>query len=239
VAGVNHHGNTALEPYTAQGFLLWWERAKDLSAVLPQLLEDATFGPQINRQHIGAAGFSLGGATVIALAGGMVDPQAFRAVYQDPERDILREVPPEFPDPPALVALLKTLLASDMGGPQSYRDPRIRCVFAIAPVLGEAFTPDGLGAIEIPVKIVVGEADRLAPAAANAARFASLIQGAELTILDGQVAHYTFLGEGTEIGKQVLPDLCLDAPGVDVRRPPPGQPIGGGVFRPMDRVAIK
>lgn len=33
VAAVNHHGNTAAEPaYQIQGFMLWWERAKDMSS---------------------------------------------------------------------------------------------------------------------------------------------------------------------------------------------------------------
>lgn len=192
VAGVNHHGNTALEPYTAQGFVLAWERAKDLSVVLTQLFDDRLFGQHINRQQIGAAGFSLGGYTVIALAGGILDLQVYQEVYRNPERDILRDIPPEFPDPPAIVALLKYLFENDINHKQSVQDKRIRCAFAIAPALGEAFTPAGLATIEIPVKIVVGEADTLAPAETNAMRFAKSIKQAELTILDGQIAHYTF-----------------------------------------------
>jgi predicted dienelactone hydrolase len=31
VIGVNHPGNNALEPLTREGFMLWWERALDLS----------------------------------------------------------------------------------------------------------------------------------------------------------------------------------------------------------------
>ena len=31
---VNHHGNTGLEVYRAEGFLCLWERARDLSALL-------------------------------------------------------------------------------------------------------------------------------------------------------------------------------------------------------------
>jgi predicted dienelactone hydrolase len=34
VASVNHHGTTSVEPYTARGLGLWWERAQDLRAVL-------------------------------------------------------------------------------------------------------------------------------------------------------------------------------------------------------------
>ena len=29
VAAVHHPGNNALEKYTAEGFLIWWERARD------------------------------------------------------------------------------------------------------------------------------------------------------------------------------------------------------------------
>jgi predicted dienelactone hydrolase len=57
-----------MEPYTVQGFTLWWERAKDLSTVLDDVLADPDFGPHIDRRRIGAAGFSLGGYTVIEFA---------------------------------------------------------------------------------------------------------------------------------------------------------------------------
>src|SRR5437016_14195836 len=32
--GVDHHGNTSAEPYRAEGFLAWWERARDLTLLL-------------------------------------------------------------------------------------------------------------------------------------------------------------------------------------------------------------
>ena len=75
VAAVNHHGNTAAEKQrAAQGFLLYWERAKDLTVVLDKLFADPFFGPRIDRDRIGAAGFSLGGYTVISVAGGGIQP---------------------------------------------------------------------------------------------------------------------------------------------------------------------
>src|SRR5438105_11352005 len=61
VAGVNHPGNNGAEPYTVEGFSLWWERARDLSSVIDSLLGDATFGARLDAGRIGAAGFSLGG----------------------------------------------------------------------------------------------------------------------------------------------------------------------------------
>jgi predicted dienelactone hydrolase len=62
-AAVNHPGNNALEEYTAEGFLIWWERARDLTSVIDMLVGDSQFGRLIDRSRIGAAGFSLGGYT--------------------------------------------------------------------------------------------------------------------------------------------------------------------------------
>ena len=97
----------------------------------------------------------------------------------------------------------------------SYRDPRIRAVFAIAPAVARAFTPASLQTIAIPVEIVAGAADPLAPPADNAQFFAANIKAAKLTILPGGVGHYTFLDVGTEAGKKQIPQLFVDNPGVD------------------------
>jgi predicted dienelactone hydrolase len=83
-AAVNHPGNNALAPYTVPGFVLWWLRARDLSAVLDHLLADPEFGPRIDPRRIGAAGFSLGGYTRIELAGGTSHPQAVLAACAAP-----------------------------------------------------------------------------------------------------------------------------------------------------------
>ena len=61
----------------------------------------------------------------------------------------------------------------------SYRDPRIRAVFAIAPAVARAFTPASLQKIAIPVEIVAGAADLIAPPADNAQFFAANIKDAQ------------------------------------------------------------
>jgi len=40
-------------------------------------MKDSTFGTRIDGSRIGAAGFSLGGYTMIEIAGGITDPAAF------------------------------------------------------------------------------------------------------------------------------------------------------------------
>ena len=219
VAAVNHHGNTAAEKQpAAQGFLLFWERARDLSAVLDKLLADPLFGPRIDRGRIGAAGFSLGGYTVIAVAGGRFSSTQFDSFCQSPQRDFTCEPQPEFPDAPKLFAELRqtdpVVKESLRHAGDSFRDKRIKRVFAIAPALGGGFTRAGLNQIRIPTFIVVGQADKVAPAITNAQRYARFIKGAKLTVLPGEIGHYTFLADCNAHGKSIL-DVCRDAASID------------------------
>ena len=213
-AAVNHHGNNALEPYRAEGFLRYWERPRDLTAVLDRLLVDHDFGARINPNQIGAAGFSFGGYTVLAVAGAVTKIKLLLEAFEKSGSDISTIIPPEFPDPVAFRDELESITQHLSVADASYRDERVKCVFAIAPVLGEAFPPEGLSCVKIPVKMVVGEADQMAPATPNASYFAKYIRGAELSILES-VSHYTFLAEATEAGKRELPLFCLDPPGVN------------------------
>ncbi|HTU33253.1 MAG TPA: hypothetical protein VMF66_05580 [Candidatus Acidoferrum sp.] len=217
-AAVNHPGNNALEPYTIQGFTLWWLRAHDLTTVLNHLLDDRTFGPRIDRARIGAAGFSLGGYTMIEIAGGVSNPQAVIDYCNSPRSHGTCNIH-EFPD---LLTKAEDLQKTDpefaaafAEGDKSYRDPRIRAVFAIAPALGPAFSPQSLAKISIPVEMVAGAADPVAPPPDNADYFARHIRDAKLVILPGGVAHYTFLDACAPAAYKTLATYCDDAPGVN------------------------
>jgi predicted dienelactone hydrolase len=219
VVGVNHPGNNAMEPYTVQGFTLWWERAKDLSTVLDDILADPDFGPHVDRGRIGGAGFSLGGYTMIELAGGKTSREHYAKVCRSTPDQVSCKPPPEFPD---LLAKADALAATDpayakalRGDGASYRDSRIRAVFTMAPALGPAFAPASLKTIAIPVAIVAGAQDSIVPVDANARYDAAQIPHAALTIFPGEVDHYVFVDECTEAGRSSLPLLCVDRPGVD------------------------
>jgi predicted dienelactone hydrolase len=218
-AAVNHPGNNATEAYTPQGFSTWWERARDLSVVIDRMLADSTFGARIDSHRIGAEGFSLGGYTMIEIAGGITDVDGYLAFCKSPQADAICKSPPEFPD---LIEQFNKLHDTDPAfqaelrhAGDSYRDPRVRAVFALAPALGPAFTPASLGRIAIPVEIVAGAGDQNVPIASSARYFAAHIPGAKLVILPGGVAHYNFLDSCTDAGRKRLPLLCTDAPDVD------------------------
>jgi predicted dienelactone hydrolase len=215
VAAVNHPGNNAVTGYTTEGFIEGWERAKDISTVISDMLQDPRFGPQIDSSRIGAAGFSFGGYTMMELAGARTD---FNRILEWCDEQKSACSIPEMPDMmerfKAIRQQPEVQQALQHSG-DSYRDPRIRTVLAVAPAVARAFTPESLREINIPVEIVAGAADPIAPAADNAQYFAANIPGAKLTILPGGVGHYTFLDDCTEKGKKQLPQFCVDNPGVD------------------------
>jgi predicted dienelactone hydrolase len=218
-AAVNHPGNNATEAYTALGFSTWWERARDLSVVIDNLLADATFGSRVDASRIAAAGFSLGGYTMIEIAGGVTEPAVLTEFCASPRADGICKSPPEFPtlleDFDKLSKTDADFQAALRHASDSYRDPRVRAVFAIAPALGPAFRSASLAKISIPVAIVAGEADTSAPVASSAKYFAANIPGAKLTIFPGDVGHYVFLDSCTDAGRKTLTLLCTDGRGVD------------------------
>jgi predicted dienelactone hydrolase len=215
VAGVNHPGNNAAEAYTVEGFSTWWERARDLSEVIDALLKDSTFGSRIDATRVGAAGFSLGGYTMIEIAGGITDPAAFIDFCASPKADGICISPPEFP---TLIEDFQKLAKEKpeflLHATDSYHDARVRAVFAMAPALGPAFRPASLAKISIPVEIVAGEADTNVPISSGARYLAANIPGSKLVIYPGAVGHYVFLDSCTEIGQKSASLLCNDAAGV-------------------------
>ncbi|HEX4066866.1 MAG TPA: hypothetical protein VHZ09_12655 [Acidobacteriaceae bacterium] len=216
---VNHPGNNGIEPHTVQGFTLGWERSVDLSHVLDGMLADPEFGPRIDLQRVGAAGFSFGGYTVLEIAGGVGDiSKALTECASPHPTSALCQSPPEFP---GLIPRAMQLAQSDPAfrraleasrGPHA--DRRIRAIFAIAP-FASVFTEPSLEKISIPAAIVAGAGDPILSPKANAAYAAAHIPGAQLTILPEGVGHYTFLDTCTAWGKGDFPAICGDRPSVD------------------------
>lgn len=216
-AAVNHPGNNALEDYTIPGAVFWGQRAHDLSTLLDQLLADPTFGPRIDPKRVGAAGFSLGGLTVLELAGGIAEFSRYQDFCKSPKADGMCTDTIEYPGLLAKVtALAKTdsaIQAAFVENSKSHRDPRIRAIFAMAPAVGPAFAPDSLAKISIPTQIVAGAVDSTVPIDSSAKFFAARIPGAQLTIFQA-VGHYTFLATCAELGNRTQPRLCIDQAGI-------------------------
>jgi predicted dienelactone hydrolase len=201
---INHNGTDEEERKT--GFLslsdfCMWERPQDITAVLDNLLNDPEFSDRIDTSRIGCAGFSLGGATAIWVAG------AIFSIMDLAENE--PEAPPFLKESiDRLIVLSKTdsiIIKSTKHSADSFRDRRIKAVFALAPAIGQGFTKDGLNNISIPVQIVVGDADMVAPKETNAGHYAALIPTARpLIILPGERGHYLGPSGETERAYELL-----------------------------------
>jgi predicted dienelactone hydrolase len=219
VAGVNHPGNNALGPLTRAGFMLWWERATDVSEVLDALLSDPVFGMHVDRQRIGAVGFSLGGYTVLELAGARTDLKAFKRFCRSSAADAICH-PPEMnrittvagDSPPAVMS--PETLASIAKAGASYQDKRIKAVFAIAPALGEAFNGRSFADVRIPVSLTAGTSDMTAPPDTNVRRIARLLPTSDVVMVQG-ASHSTFLDTCVPQMIDQLARVCKDGSGID------------------------
>jgi predicted dienelactone hydrolase len=217
VIGVDHHGNTASEPYRAEGFLCWWERPRDLSVALDALISAGAFANRLDVAKVTAVGFSLGGYTVMSILGGITDMTRFE---DWDETSPLRAGPREFP---GLINQVEPLLRNsavfrsswEMQS-ASYIDHRVKNAIALAPApTVRALTLTSLAAIARPVTIMVSGADREAPAESCAAWLNSKLPNSQISLLGHDVGHYTLLCIGTNEGRRLEPGIWADMPSVN------------------------
>jgi len=217
VASVNHPGNNALEAPTVAGTTLWWMRADDLSRTIDGVLANPLFGSHVDRARIGAAGFSLGGYTVLELAGVRGDFAQLNAYCEKkPATPVCSGVAtPGLPDVRARSLALSVrdpaYHAALADNARSHADPRVKAIFAIAPALGPAIVTASLAQIAVPVEIVAGFGDPILPVEDNAIADALAIPNAQLTLLPKPVAHYTFLTDCAPAGRERFAPICEDS----------------------------
>jgi predicted dienelactone hydrolase len=212
VAAVDHYGNT-YDNKIAEDFLKPWRRPLDISYALSALLKDPLFGPLIDTARIGAAGFSIGGYTIIALAGGKLNLGALKAYFKT-ESGKKELAIPEFPNLAADIdndAITKSFENS----PQ-LKDLRIKAFFAICPAAGQGFTSRGqFTDISAPVYIVGAQSDSIAPVKTNAWHYHQLVTGSKFELIPGKVGHYVFLSEALDEVKKSAPIYFTDDPSVN------------------------
>ena len=208
VIAVDHPGSNGRSPITANGAAWWWERAEDLKAAWAAVQKDPVLAAHVDGRRLGVAGFSAGGFAALLAGGARVDVRHFV--------DFCKAHPNDGVCAPQLEA--PQLTARDAGGlleelekqgrlqdaAADHAVPGVRAVFVMAPALVQALAPDSLRRMKVPVSLLVGTADIVAPAATNADVAARSIPGAKERHLDG-ATHYDFLGS-------CLPDASNTVP---------------------------
>ena len=207
VAAMDHFGNT-WNNKIPESYASPWERPRDVSYALDQMLDSPQFQDRIDRNRIGFAGYSLGGATGMWIAGGEAALLDNDLVKANAAKDLGEIAQPE---------LLDKIDFNEAFG--SYRDPRISVVMVMAPALGWMFAGDSLEKIDIPVYIVATEKDQVVPTEKNAKVFAAKIAQATLKILQGEATHYVFLNRVNAVGKRFLDArYCEDPASIDRKK---------------------
>jgi predicted dienelactone hydrolase len=207
VAAMDHFGNT-WNNKIPECYARPWERPMDISFVLDQLLESAQFKTRIDPNKIGFAGYSLGGATGIWIAGA-------EAAAHDPEyikSKCIREVGDIVP-----MNIIENIDFNQAKG--SFIDKRISAMVLMAPALGWLFDEKSLAKIQIPIFIFATENDQVAPVDINAKIFAKKISHASLKVYSGEANHYVFLNRATVVGKRFLDSkYCTDPGSIDRKK---------------------
>lgn len=213
VMSVGHYGNTTFNKKPRE-FVKWWERAVDIQFILDQILENKEFNSIIDADKIGGVGFSLGGYTNIALAGGLVD----RTYHEGDEDSKKRALPPEFPQTDEVIDFDtdSLIVASYEKYKNKLKDDRIKAFFVMAPAIGFGFhSKEQTQQIQAPIFIVAGKGDTNTPIEFNALNYHQLIPTSEIHLLGENVDHYVFLNEATDFGKEVAPQIAIDNEGVN------------------------
>jgi predicted dienelactone hydrolase len=222
VAAVDHPGNNALAPQTVAGIAMTWLRAGDLSRTIDAVLADPHFSTRIDVAQIAAAGFSIGGNSVLELAGATSNLNALHAYcLQKPQTQVCSGQASHMP---GIVQQSQALAVTDplyrvalTHAGDSYRDPRVKAVFAMAPAAGPELTLTSLRAIAIPVEIVAGFADPVVPVADNAIPIAAAIPDVQLDLLERPIGHYSFVTQCTAAGASRFAEVCTDSGTVRAR----------------------
>jgi len=209
VIAVDHPGNNGQDKMTVPGAILSWERAGDLAAALKAAKADPVIGPHIDNTNVGLAGFSLGGFTALVGAGTRVDmSRLFDFCAANPKDGVCmpqKEFTLTMTDAKAALASPELSSVAARAG-EDHHIPAIRGVFVMGPAAIQALRPESLGRLTMPVAILLGDADPVAPPQTNGLVAAKAIPGAELKVLPG-VGHYDFLGTCTDAGRAATP-LC-------------------------------
>ncbi|RRO01121.1 alpha/beta hydrolase family protein [Pectobacterium aquaticum] len=145
VAAPNHPGTTFKDMRVEKAQELWL-RPNDISRVITALLAAPEKTGRVDAQRIAAVGHSLGGWTVLELAGGRFSTEQF-------EKDCLTHAGLASCKVYEKMQVAKNA-ASRAQLDKSLADPRISAVISLDMGLARGFTAESLAAINIPILIM-------------------------------------------------------------------------------------
>lgn len=207
VAAPVHPGNAGADKSAAETMKLW-RRPADITATLDAVEKQPLFKDHLEVGKVGALGLSMGGNTVLALAGARLDPLHLASYCDTNELN------------PSLCGWVKQsgvdLHAMDMR--QTGRDntePRITFAMVVDPAPVDVFQTISFSRVRIPVAIVNLGAPGAIPKSTLASGIAKAMgNGRYVVIEDG--SHYSLFGEckpdasERAMAAKIEDPLCVD-----------------------------
>ncbi|WP_332659363.1 alpha/beta hydrolase family protein [Brevundimonas sp.] len=177
-------------------------RPRHVSLLIDHMTQDWSGPVAIDPGRIGAFGFSAGGFTVTAIAGGVSDPLL-----------ILRHCE-EQPQVFACRLLAQRPLPVPTWRPVGH-DPRVKAAVIAAPALGMAFTDESLAAVQIPIQLWQAADDEILPTPFNVEPIRDRLGRPPEYHHVADATHYDFLPPCAPAMREALPVLCASKPGFD------------------------
>lgn len=209
VAGPNHPGTTSGDSTPIDTPKLW-ERTQDLSTLLTFLTSDPQWGGRIAHEKIGVLGFSLGGATAMEISGARAELEAYARyceTYGTMPDCVWFAGGKGYVKGEAVASEKVALRKIDKARfEQSNLDPRIKAAVLIDPSVAQAFKPESLKDIVIPMHFINLGRPGTIPVAVIADGLAKLVAQASYEQVDDAV-HFSFLAECRDGGAELLRSL--------------------------------
>ena len=187
VLAVDHPGNMTGDN-SADGLMRVWDRPKDLSFALDELLKRPDFKQRLDLSKVAAVGHSAGGTTVLLLAGGRMSYDLFQSPVPDcvGTKDPYLAITCEQMKALDLKAYPKKFVEAD------YTDRRIRAIVALDPGFVRSFQRETLAHLNAKPYLFLAEKLNAPQDEIHSKEFLSIFPATSVEVVP-HAFHMTFL----------------------------------------------
>jgi len=168
----------------------WTGQPHSVSDLIDQV--QSRWGERVDTAAVGVLGQSLGGYTVIALAGAQLDWDHLRQAckdLEDPHQMVLN---------PAVIWQCQA--PGEVVERRDFRDPRVRAAVAVNPVTNPIFSAASMGDVAVPLLMIAGSQDVFAPPVSQQLLpYTAIRQPDSLLVLQQHGTHLSFLNGDAQL----------------------------------------
>lgn len=203
VAALTHTGDNYQDQSRATDMA---NRPRQLSLVIDYMLGAWPMRAAIDPERVGAFGFSSGGFTVLAAAGGKADLRKLGAHCISH---------PDFYDCKISAGTLRPVGPAGRADDRWVSDARIKVVVSAAPAIGHTFDKAGLASVTQPLQLWRAGEDEILPHPLYAEHVHQALPRAhEYEVVTG-AGHFDFLSPCNATGQVQAAAICSSRPGFD------------------------